>query len=74
MSGPDYKGFAIAVMESSGWPEGGELDPFELQEMAIEHGMLRPEKRTTFCADECPCMEYVDFEDFPFECYRREWL
>lgn len=38
-NGPDWEGFGRAVMAD--WPEGGDIDGFTLQDMAVEHGLLR---------------------------------
>lgn len=76
---PDLVGFAQAVMEQ--WPEGSP-DTGELQEIAVKHGLLLPEKRHTFCNDgeeddgTCACREYCDATDLRvgFTCYRRAKL
>lgn len=38
-NGPDWEGFGRAVMAD--WPECGDIDGFTLQDMAVEHGLLR---------------------------------
>ena len=52
--------------------EGGALDPWDLQEMAEEAGLVEAEQRNEPCADgdpdQCRCLEYE--ADFPATCYR----
>lgn len=69
--------FAKAVMGE--WPDIGEWDPFELQGLASECGILLEENRTTFCNDpenetggECGCREYMSASEaaIGFSCYR----
>lgn len=73
MSEPDYKGFAIAIVE--GWPEpfAEGLDGFDLQELAEKYGLLRKERRVVPCDPEtCQCAEFYDTGDTA-TCYRRNW-
>lgn len=69
--------FAKAVMGE--FPDIGEWDPFELQGLAAECGILLEEKRTTFCDDPetetgpvCGCREYMADSEAAagFSCYR----
>lgn len=48
--------------------EGGNADGIRIQELAVEHGLLKPEQRTERCGDACSCAEYADF---PVECFRK---
>jgi hypothetical protein len=48
--------------------EGGNADGAQIQELAVEHGLLKPEQRTERCGDTCSCAEY---SDFPVECFRK---
>ena len=46
--------FAQDIMEM--WPYGGSWDASDLQEIAVEHGLLKSEIRHVGCGnDECPC-------------------
>ena len=67
------RAFARAVLE--GWPESAP-DGFELQELAIEHGMLVGSTVTAPCGDECQCAEYHGASDMAegVICYRRSPL
>lgn len=74
MSEPDYKAFAIEVMEA--WPDTG-LDGADLQEMGESHGLLIEAQVTEYCGegDKCGCREYVMWEnDMPWTCYKKAWL
>lgn len=72
MNEPDYKGFAIAMID--GWPEpwGEGLDGFDMQQLGVKYGMLREETRTTPCCEYCQCSEYHG-EGEEVTCYRRCW-
>lgn len=50
--------WALAV----GWFDGGGI-----QEMAVQHGLLRSEGRFEACGDECSCSEF----SFPCECFSK---
>ena len=74
------RSFAQGVMES--WPECGPDDGM-LQDLAVKHGLLRPEERTQPCTedpDDCWCAEYNGlhpngaFADGPVTCYRKTRL
>ena len=47
--------------------EGGSFDGFDIQDMAVKHGLLRIEQRDEECGEFCACLEY----GFPSECYRK---
>lgn len=68
-------GFALAMLER--WPLG-DVDGAELQEEAVKHGLLVPEKRTAVCSEEgCNCAEYYSTEEWAegITCYRKAaWL
>ena len=58
------------------WPEGG-VEGDDLQDIAVEHGLLVPEIRHAPCAEECPCAWSATEEEFATGviCYRRAgWL
>ena len=63
-----FKEFANAVIEESF--EGGSLDGGQLQEMALEHGLLRELEVQVPCGDDCRCAEYGDF---PMICMRKTY-
>ena len=66
--------FAREIM--SAWPEGG-IEGGDLQDAAVEHGLLVPETRYAPCSEECPCAWSATEEEFAggVVCYRRaEWL
>jgi hypothetical protein len=63
------RAFAQAVMEA--WPMG-DIDGDILQEIAVKHGILKPETRHEPCGETCSCSKYVsqvDWED-GVVCYR----
>ena len=62
------RGFARDIMAC--WPDG-DVDGGHLQDVAVHHGLLRPETRTEPCGDACACVEYGDF---PSTCYRRDYM
>lgn len=78
MSEPDYREFALGILGE--WPDLGAWDPFEIEELATECGLLIPTKRTTFCMDPeteegemaCSCSEYYTTEETArgFTCLR----
>ena len=66
--------FAREIM--SAWPEGG-IEGDDLQDIAVEHGLLVPETRYAPCSEECPCAWSATEEEFAAGviCYRRAgWL
>ena len=57
------RAFAQDIME--GWPDVGMLDGFDLQELAVKHGLLAETIRHKPCAEEgCNCAEMVDERDW----------
>ena len=50
--------------------EGGSFDGADIQEIAVNHGLLKIETRTEECGEVCACREY----GFPSECYRKSDL
>lgn len=64
------RAFAKAVMEV--WPMG-DLDGGTLQELAEQHGMLKPETRHEPCGEACSCREYADAQEWEggVVCYRK---
>ena len=65
------RAFAQAIME--GWPYVGTLDGFDLQELAVKHGLLAETTHHKPCAEEgCNCAEMCDERDWQegVQCYR----
>lgn len=58
---PDYKAFALAVMEA--WPDGGIEGP-DLEELAAKHNLLVPVIRFAACGVGCTCADNVDDAEF----------
>lgn len=54
----------------SGTLAGGSFDGGDIQEMAVQHGLLRSEQRDEACGDVCNCSEF----GFPCECFRKTAL
>ena len=48
--------------------EGGDADGAHIQELAVKHGLLKPDQRSERCGESCSCAEYADF---PVECFRK---
>jgi hypothetical protein len=63
------RAFAQAVMEA--WPIF-DIDGDTLQEVAVKHGMLKPETRHEPCGETCACAEYADQSEWNdgIVCYR----
>lgn len=62
----NLRNFANAMIDIA--LEGCDADGAQIQELAVEHGLLKPESRTERCSDTCSCAEYADF---PVECFRK---
>lgn len=62
----NLRNFANAMIDIA--LEGCDADGGHIQELAIKHGLLKPEQRTERCSDACSCAEYADF---PVECFRK---
>ena len=62
------RAFAQGIMKN--WPEDV-LDAWEIEELAIKHGLLKGHKVKGPCADNCLCAEV---EAWPQTCYRRTML
>jgi hypothetical protein len=68
------RAFAQEILK--GWPEGGDVDGFTLQDLAVKYDLLRkcdpPPKQP--CGEHCSCAEYHpagDFERGAVVCFRR---
>jgi len=57
--------FARKIMAS--WPEG-DVEGIDLQDIALETGLLHQILATESCGEGCRCAGYRD--DFPLTCYR----
>lgn len=67
--------FIRALFEKSGWPEGGDIEAGDFQDLAVEHGLLKPETVTAPCGDNCFCAEYHGDMAAGVTCYRKvAWL
>lgn len=68
--------FAQAVLAE--WPHDAGLDGFELQDLAVAHGLLAPASPapTSPCGESCTCVEYHDPENWASGviCFRRTAL
>ncbi len=60
------RAFANAMIDIA--LEGEDAYGSHIQELAVKHGLLKPEQRTERCGDVCSCAEYADF---PVECFRK---
>lgn len=64
------RAFVQEIMD--GWPDVGTLDGFDLQELAVKHGLLVATIRHQPCSEEfCSCAEMVDERDWQqgVDCY-----
>jgi len=69
------RAFIANLFEATDWPEGGDLDGFQFQELATKHGILTPEERIAPCEgrESCWCSDYGG--PGPTTCYRKaQWL
>lgn len=53
------------------WPDGGGVDGCELQELAVDHGLLIGRMVDEPCGEECWCASEAGRDEFPLECFRR---
>jgi hypothetical protein len=66
----DTHAFARAIL--CDFPDLGNLDGGDIQELAEKHGLLVKERRHSWCSDECcGCREYHDDGDLKhgFDCF-----
>lgn len=65
--------FAQAIMEAADWPEGGDVEGGQIQDIAEEHGLLVKTEQTKPCGEDCWCLEYNGeiSETSPAICYRK---
>lgn len=66
---------AFAQDAMATWPMG-DLDGETLQDLAVKHGLLKPEMRHEPCGEGCNCAEYVTQREFDdgVECFRKTAL
>lgn len=51
--------------------DGGNYDGSEIQDMAVEHGLLKQEEMKEPCSGNCTCLEAG--AEFPTQCYRKTY-
>ena len=51
------------------WPDYGPIEGWDLEAMALKHGLLTPVTVTEPCGENCACAEYGD--GFPTTCNKR---
>ena len=51
------------------WPDYGAVEGWDLEAMALKHGLLTPVTVTEPCGENCACAEYG--EGFPMTCNKR---
>jgi hypothetical protein len=64
------RAFARRIMQA--WPDG-DVDGLELQEAAVEAGILRETRPREACGESCRCADYYgdrNFRDGHVVCYR----
>lgn len=68
------RAFARDVMGE--WPHECGVDGFELQDLAVKHGLLVPVKMTSPCGEGCQCAEYYESDELAegVTCYRKTEL
>lgn len=65
----NLRAFAVDIMGD--WPEGGNLDGGDIQDIASEHGLLIETTVTESCGEGCTCQHYTSF---PTTCFRKTQL
>jgi hypothetical protein len=65
---PDYKAFSIAMLAD--FPESMP-DEFDMQELAVKHGLLIAHQVTGPCSENCWCQSYCSDLSKGETCYRR---
>lgn len=68
VSMPDLKGFVDDIIEVC-FNDGG-IDGYDIQEMAIEYGLLKKVEMSERCCEACRCAEHGDF---PQTCYQKAY-
>lgn len=66
--------FVRGLFDLNDWPDGGDIDGFDMQELMTKHGILVEQRMEQPCNvgredfQNCSCAEYGDF---PQTCYRK---
>lgn len=71
------RSFIRDLFAASDWPEGNSVDCWDLQELAVKHGLLVRETVKAPCGEICWCEEYHGLEAMAkgLRCLRKvEWL
>jgi hypothetical protein len=69
------RNFVRALFEKSDWPEGGDIEAGDFQELAVDHGLLIPETVTAPCGDNCFCADFHGDLSTGVTCLRKvKWL
>lgn len=63
------KQFVALMFKATDWPDGGDLDGFEFQEIAVKCGLLEEVTQEQPCGEVCQC--YDMGADFPAQCFRK---
>ena len=63
----DFVGFSEAIL--GGWIEGYSFDGFDIQELAVQYGLLRSQEMQEPCGEICACRDFQS--GFPTECFRK---
>jgi hypothetical protein len=66
--------FAQGIFRLADWPEGGDIDGFDLQELAVRLELLETVRPTEPCGEPCACLFYYGREEFAeggVTCYRK---
>lgn len=66
--------FALDVMGE--WPHECGVDGFQLQDLAVKRGLLKPVTMTAPCGEGCQCAEYYESDELAegVTCYRKTEL
>lgn len=66
------KSFVRDLIDLADWPEGGDIDGFDFQDLCVKHGLLLPEVRREPCGENCSCNSYYSDEEWEegITCYR----
>lgn len=51
--------------------QGGSYDGGDIQDLAVDYGLLKPTEATESCGNNCYCAE--EFGEWPITCYRKEY-
>lgn len=72
---PRLAEFARRIFEAADWPDGGDIDGFTLQDIAVECKLLVPKVMHEPCGEECHCQSEGGYTAREWrigvECYRK---